>query len=436
MNYNNHRNIARITLEAETPLAISSGDKSLVTDSSIMKDVNSLPYIPGTSLAGALRNMLEVNGVDTNILFGYQMQNDGAGSRLIVSDAKMVGCDGNVVDGLKSIDYSNAFYNQFLNLPLRHHARMSDKGTVSGMGKYDEEIVYKGTRFCFEVEIVSSTDESDYLKQLIKCLNSEILRIGGGSRKGFGKLKIIKCEIANLDLTKPEDLNSYLSKSSDLSYCWTGYEPYNVFGEFEASQWKKYVLSLTPSNFFLFAAGYGDDEADLVPLKETVVKWVKGKGLIKDEYSIIPASSVKGAVSHRIAYHYNKLNNWTVESGKAKVGEDNPAVLSLFGGSKDKKCRGNVIISDVFLSSAKTKLFNHVAIDKITGGAKKGALFDEKVCSSNSFELIVMVDETVLKKDSLIEKALENTLSDICSGLLPLGGGTNKGYGTFKGKIN
>ena len=50
-----YRYIARIVLEAETPLVVGGGNNELSTDRPVAKDANGLPYIPGTSLTGVLR---------------------------------------------------------------------------------------------------------------------------------------------------------------------------------------------------------------------------------------------------------------------------------------------------------------------------------------------------------------------------------------------
>lgn len=52
------RLLAHIVLEAETPLVISSGGKTTLTDSAILKDINGYPYIPGATIAGILRHCL------------------------------------------------------------------------------------------------------------------------------------------------------------------------------------------------------------------------------------------------------------------------------------------------------------------------------------------------------------------------------------------
>lgn len=55
---NTYRLLTRIVLQAETPLAIGSGNKNIKTDATVVRDVNFLPYIPATTLAGLIRHTL------------------------------------------------------------------------------------------------------------------------------------------------------------------------------------------------------------------------------------------------------------------------------------------------------------------------------------------------------------------------------------------
>ena len=99
--------------------------------------------------------------------------------------------------------------------------------------------------------------------------------------------------------------------------------------------------------------------------------------------------------------------------------------------------RGNVILSDVLMEQGtmKNKILNHVSIDRFTGGAIDGALFQEEVMfgNENSFKLTFLLMDNQFK-DKVLE-AFELALKDICSGMLPLGGGVNRGHGSFSGSI-
>ena len=61
METSNHNicSIARIIIEAATPLRIGCGRSSVKTDAVIARDVNGLPYIPGTTLTGLMRHAME-----------------------------------------------------------------------------------------------------------------------------------------------------------------------------------------------------------------------------------------------------------------------------------------------------------------------------------------------------------------------------------------
>ncbi|MDE7189099.1 MAG: hypothetical protein K2N96_03030, partial [Muribaculaceae bacterium] len=78
-------------------------------------------------------------------------------------------------------------------------------------------------------------------------------------------------------------------------------------------EWISYRLSLTPELFFLFGSGFGDEEADMTPVKAKKVVWNNGKGELKENLVLIPATSVKGALSHRVACHWNRVNGILAE---------------------------------------------------------------------------------------------------------------------------
>lgn len=95
-----YRFLARFIIETVTPLAIGSGEKDIITDALVATDVNGLPYIPGTAIAGVVRSMLIQEGVDPETFFGFQKKKDGNGSKIIFTEAKILNSKGKVIDGL------------------------------------------------------------------------------------------------------------------------------------------------------------------------------------------------------------------------------------------------------------------------------------------------------------------------------------------------
>lgn len=446
-----YRFLARIVIEAKTPMAVGSGEKDITTDALVATDVNGLPYIPGTAIAGVLRSMI---GEETaKDFFGYQdrvKSENSKGSEIVFTEAKILNSEGKVIDGLKidEID-KDPLLKEYKELPIRQHARISEKGVTVKGGKFDEQVVFAGTRFCFELEMVSDGNNYSDFESVLSQVNNKTFRIGSGTRCGFGEIEVVEMQRAKLDLSKPNELELYLDKSSNLSEDWNGWQrDENIEKETLSTDWQEYKLSLQPEDFFLFGSGFGDEDVDMTPVKARKVVWEDGEGRLSDKMVLIPATSVKGALSHRVAYHWNKLNEYYAGNPEAKVGKENFAVKTLFGSEGEKEgegqLRGNVIFSDIIENrSVKDKILNHVAIDRFTGGAMDGALFSEKTTyvreKDKPFEMTLLVKNEMLskkdKKNVTVGEALEVALQDICKGMLPLGGGVNRGNGIFSGTL-
>lgn len=445
---NQYRFLARIIIEAKTPLNIGSGNKSIKSDSLLLRDINDLPFIPGTTIAGLLRHTL---GDDADKYMGSQEK----GSPLIITEAKMLDSDGTVLDGLLSQDKLHSpFLVNFRQLPIRQHAKIGDRGATVKGGKFDEEIVLQGARFCFEMELLSDKDNDTKFKEILNTLNSDTFRIGSGSRSGFGEIEVVgsQCQFKKINLEDPEQKEWYLKKTSSLSEKWQDAETIKLETT-KTKGWTTYKIQLNPIDFMLFGSGFGNDKADMTFIRESFVDWSITPAIVKDREQVIliPASSVKGALSHRLAFHYNKLKKIFADDlpeGKKIadfVGKNNEAVKAVFGSEGEKgldgkmqnKQRGNVLMSDIIQeATASSKVLNHVSIDRFTGGAIDGALFNEETlyAKGQSFNLKLIVNNDTFK-DEDVQTAFENTLRDLCSGMLPLGGGVNRGNGCFEGTI-
>ncbi len=432
---NRFRTIARVVIEATTPFRVGSGNQSIETDSTVIKDINGLPYIPATTLAGIFRSSSK-SGEE---VFGYQSGDSGLGSKILFSDAKIMNASGEVIDTYSDAE-SDSFLKQYLHLPIRQHVRIGTKGAAVDGAKFDEEIVYKGSRFCFEVEYLADSIDDGTLEEVLSVLNMDSFRIGSGSRNGFGAFKLVQAKIRHLDLSLPEHLLSYSGKSSSLCYSsfWDDCEVITLDSRHDGD-WTRYKLSLSPIDFILFGAGHGDLEgdADITPVREKIVTWENSQGIFKEVF-IIPGTSIKGALAHRAAYHCNRSNSesvvdlYALQSFDHSVGKN--VLVDLFGSEGEEKSRGNVMIPDVVIDGRLSEtIMNHVVIDNYSGGAIDGLLFAEKAVYAAGTDIDL---EILVKTDSVSQRsidAFEKALDDLCEGLLPLGGGVNRGHGRFSG---
>ena len=473
-----HRYIAKIILEAETPLFVGSGETSILSDAVVMKDAYGYPMIPGASIAGVLRHSIEDAFSDNDkeqwqSFFGFQKQStgsgkgEGEGSKLRVSSAYLI-LNNKIPDG-----NDEEYWEKFQNLPRRQHVRIDDRGTAEDKGLFDNEVVYKGCRFVFEMELRGSIDDKENWEKVLDTLASPLFRIGQGTRNGYGKLRVDKLWERDFDLKDPVDFKDYLEYDNSLKPIQGGLKERPSKNQNDLKC--RYTLKLQPELGFIFGAGTGDDEVDAMPVREPVVTYdEKGNICFEERQIFIPASSIKGALRHRTCFYYNKRKGRYAEVYAAKkelrkliTGVENKAVYELFGaeggwsGLKQAGCfedsksndkrppkRGHVLIDDVFLSEAQAdKIFNHVSIDRFTGGAMDGFLFSEKVATLKNdddfIEINISIVEPICKlesdtdtdTDTDVVAAFEDALKDVCRGLLPLGGMATKGHGIFTGTL-
>ena len=414
------RHIAHIIIEAGTPLKVGSNASDFLQDSPIQKDFNDLPMILGTSLAGVLRK--DFNGSKMEEIFGKEN-----GSKVIISNALLLDENKKVTEDL--LLNKTPFLKLFDNLPIREHTAITDKGVADNNSKFDEEVLYKGSHFKFSIELIES-DEATF-NEILDLLLSSSFRIGGGSTKGFGKVNVVEIQ------TDSFDIESYENYSSSLNHKLTS--TYEI-EEKNSEEYTKYTLNIIPEDFFIFGSGFGDGDADATPVYEKVINYDNAE--LSDEQILIPASSIKGALAHRTAFHFNKE---MLKQGEdhTKVAEENEAVLAIFGHKKelaeDKKTelgqKGKILISDCFkeIENNETKTFDHVSIDRFTGGAIEGALFNEKtIAQQDKYNIEILLHADVTGDE---RQAFESALKDITTGMLPLGGMTTKGHGVFVGEV-
>ena len=436
------RYIAHIMIKAETPLKIGSNSSDFLQDSPIQKDWNGLPMILGTSITGVLRK--HYRDVYTNDdLFGFQKdkEDEGEGSKVILSNALLLE---KKEDGTKEVNeglllHKSDFLKIFDNLPIREHTKIDHRGvtgTSKEYSKFDEEIVYKGVEFRFSIEVL---EDKNAFENLLKLLQSPAFRLGGGTSKGFGKFNVLEIKTKNIETIEAlkdysNSLNNFNGSRVDLST------------NNQSETHTKYILNIVPDNFFMFGSGFGDADADQTAVYEKVIDYENAS--LSDKEILIPASSVKGALSHRTAFYYNQSqeiysDTLSKEEFSNYVDENNDAVKALFGHKKelaeDKKTelgqKGKILISDCFKEEREksSKVFDHVSIDRFTGGARDGALFQEKTISDDrEYSIEILLEKGI---DRVSVKAFEKALDDVCSGMLALGGATTKGHGIFSGSV-
>lgn len=462
--------LARFTLEAKTALSIGSGGSDGVYDHPIVRDANGLPAIPGTSLAGVLRHLWVADHGSTkaDLLFGYQHRDDGAASRLEVAACALQDSHGRPVEGLllgkrgrqrlgrlgDDILLSAAFATR--DDPLfRDRVRLSHRGTATKSGKFDRGLIAAGYRFNGELRLWSRTKTDRDWPLLLALLCDPRLRLGGATRAGMGAVQLVSLHAESFDLRDTADAAVFRGLGRDI-------------GDTEAlsrvadpksggTRVNTFTITLTPRDFWRMgqgnvSVGSYKKSPDLLPKMEPVVTWANGRATIGARLALVPGSSVKGALAHRTAFHWNALNGIFVDDMSPEQiqawdkSEHCDGVRALFGYAKESETArghghdvagrsGHLLIDDthIAVSQEDVQVMIHNSLDRFTGGVRNRMLFTEELIWKRPIELKLMLLPEAEAVDSTAKRALARAILDLCQGRLALGAGTTKGHGSFAG---
>jgi len=167
----------------------------------------------------------------------------------------------------------------------------------------------------------------------------------------------------------------------------------------------------------------------------------------KEELVCMPYLRKKDAVNEKIA-GYNiscgekfqqrmEQEEWGKEGGKPKeppketVYSESCPVCKLFGSTFFK---GRIAISDAYLVPETTYVLEErdgVAIDRFTGGAASGALFQAEVVSQAQFKTKVKIRNFECWQLGM----LAIIMNDLEEEFIQIGSGTSRGFGRIKGTV-
>ena len=466
-----HLYLARFTLQAHTPWSLSSGSADGVFDTTLVRDANGLPAIPGSTLAGVLRHLYQDDHGQgaTDALFGFQSRgtghdDNGAGSSVQVAWGCVLDSHGQPVEGLAAANQPQRLRDDPLLAALltqadapisRNRVRVGVRGAAADTGKFDRAILPAGHRFAGEISLWSDQASDPRWQRLLALLGDPRLRLGASTRSGLGATRLVRLWQRHYDLAGDKDAADFRSLSPDIA-AHNGLHQADTAAAHLPDGWLRFDLQLTAEDFWRIGQGnepcgnYATGKTpNALPLVEECIQWDKhGQGYRRLNLALLPASSLKGALAHRVAYYANCLDgNW---ADAHPVGEDwdksdpdngSPAVRELFGYSRDCVTdgepagqAGRLYIDDVGIdvSAGQVAMMMHNAIDRFTGGVRDRLLFGEELLWQTRLNVTCLFDTRQVSKQA--RHALQLALNDLASGRLSLGAGSGRGHGRFHAK--
>jgi len=410
--------IERIVIEGrlmlESPLLIGAGEDDGVTDLLVLKDKWERPFIPGTSLAGALRAALraaetEERGKLLEMLFGgleeesaeqRSRQSNGTQSAVVVEDVVLEDARTVIRDGV-GIDF------------------------FTGVGidgcKYDYEAVDRGAQGRFYLLVTLRRyheEQKDDLEKLARILADQLaagISLGALTTKGFGRVKGVDVTVKTYDFSKKEAVRGWLLQDGQ------GVSLYQAH-PFAATFPQNFDLSLDCAleGSLIVREEADDEEADAnqEEIRLTAIQLKSGSDYV------IPGTTIKGIWRRQAARILGKL------------GRDSGCLDFLMGcAAEDKKQKSRLYTEEVyFRAGVKEAPQPRNRIDRFTGGGIEGALFKNRPVWQEKDGAPVLHMRLLVKDCKEWEAGLLLfILKDVWTGSVAFGGEKSVGRGRLRG---
>lgn len=432
-----------------TPLSIGGVDDHGV-DLALAVNGSGKHYVPGTSLAGPLRDWARRNlrpdltdrpdrqdrdGSLVAQVFGYQGKpgtTAGHASWLTIGDGEILGLDGQPVE-------------------LRDGVGIDRRTGAAAHGiRFERQVLPPSTAIELRLELdlppagsgqgFKAADAEALLRLLLDALRDGEIRLGGAKTRGLGRVKLDgEPTVRRYDLgANRSDLFRWL-RDRDLSASGPSAELAEAEGFLDPPPRLEVEVRWHPLTPVLVKSGVEGEGVDSLPLVGTV-----GGGEVA---AVLPGSSVKGALRSHAERIARTLQGPPPPAPAGFLDQlAVPVVEDLFGSAGRA---GWLSVPDVYQEGRRLSAEDfreerldgwgrhedHVAIDRFTGGAAESLLFSLHTPPDEPGAWAPLRLELELPRNTAGGRApaalalLLLTVRDLAAGRVPLGFGTNRGLG-------
>lgn len=456
-------------LVAETPLHVGGYGDSPDTDLPLAQNGKGEWYVPGTSIAGVLRNWVLKNFGHLQIqndkkfveeVFGFQEADKGQASFVLIEDATIEDA-AEVLSEIRDGVGIDRFY-----------------GTAADGAKYDRAVLPRGTQLDFEMRVeIGEGHDAGQTKAVIGFLLEDLaksnVRFGASKTRGLGRVRLENFSIKEQSFIGFEILDTLNDGGNLLTL-----EQLKNKSISPSSDTKLVIeIDWKPRLPVMVKAGYDGIGVDMLPLTS---------GVRNGELALVlPGSSIKGVMrSHaeRIVRTLKGLSapNNPNDNQNFNNQVDVPLVDELFGARSKSKDEASIAKKDLGLGAlaiddcyategmntdawreveiakadneqsfgswelteklaaipnTNLRINHHVAIDRWTGGASEGALYSVLTPTKIVWEAMrLSLGFGRIEKESRLPALmlLLLILRDIAENRLSFGFATNRGMGEIE----
>lgn len=417
-----------------TSLRVASGAEGLVSDSGLWRRADGTVVIPGTSIAGAVRTAVEQvtaarcafqdgpmrHGRNVaackcptcRILGDVRPGQDpeAKASKLVFRDAIVIHATVRVVDGL-GLDRS--------------------RRTGSERRKFDSDEIAPGATVKIEIRGTGLDDvERSLIAKALSLLGRGQIPLGGRTAQGYGRLEARAMTLRWRDCRQREHLVGALINDGDSLAAWPEcVDP--IPGVLDAVVGSPAItFSVAPVLDGTFLVG---DPAEAFSSGfDLATRRVAGT-------AELPATSLRGALRSGAERILRTLRadaacdpNDPTKSCAGKPAAERCYACRLFGNEQWASWLRVAVTADN-TSGHGAMPFDHVAIDRFTGGASDGAKFDVEAARGGTYTVHLELLPRMPPGDrSWVLGLLALTLGDVVDGRIALGYGSARGHGYFQ----
>lgn len=410
----------RLCFKLVSPMLIGGG-KNNNTDNDVLLGKDGKPYIPATSIAGALRGMQEKDD-DKKRLFGVvERVKDEKGNVKTVSIESPAILSDAVINGKAEATVTR-----------RDNVALDEFKVAKESAKFNYEVVQPGVEFVAIAEI--NKDHSDItadFEKLLAYAAANGLSFGAKSTRGLGKVELSVGK-KSFDFDDGNALGAWLEydpfKASDFTpvELKTDVVPDTIRIKLELKQ--KGGLSIR-----YYTGEIGGEKQAAVKNSPLLVRAEPLEGedcngeYISDpgtpsacSLPVIPGTSWAGAFRRRfMEFAGEDLTKEVFGHVDNTKGKDAPK----------KAIKSKIAFSETVLRRGIPKKLTRIAIDRFSGAIKDKALLTEQSVFYGEGELLITIDRGVGQKAL---QALLAVISDLHNGFLAVGGETAIGRGMFE----
>lgn len=392
-----------LQLRVRSPLCVSDGLDD-ATDCDVQKELEGNPFIPGTSLAGALRSYLEEcadEHDDIDRLFGYNREPQRFTSRIQVSDLRFE-------DGVKLITRDG----------IRLEHKLAVKGAKFGMEAVDTGAVCKG----FLVLKLREGDERERFEALVEQALAGLMygeiRLGANKNRGYGEFDVLK---AKKKVFSRDNIAEWLNFDREVFLKSDGNEL-----DLNRPAESRYVTIRVPLKQ---KGGISIRSYSVAPGEPDYAH------ITSNDRPVIPGSSWNGAIRSRVEEVLIQLG---IDSHKAYIDE-------WFGYVKDEPPdakQSNIVVSESVIEGGVDLSVTRTQINRYDASVVSGAIYSERSHFDGTLVLEIKVRRNYYdeqggkaKDDGYRYEPIVGMLliavKDIQNGYLAVGGQTAVGRGIF-----